>query len=257
MPRTKTETRTPETHLHTDRVVVGLVIAYLAGLVMYGIMGIMVNPPAFESQFNYSESAAAELPLATNAEPFPPITSGELVQNGSFEEPIVRAASQFMVSVPSWTVAWTNDRPRQMSLTRQPGVEVLAGYQGWKAAHGGQFVRMDAADLGGRTAAAQSLVTLSQRLSTQVERQYILSVSVAAEPKRGKTENQVAVRWNGEEIGSIVLDGTKSSAPQWKKYTFTVTGTGEDELALVGQGPENRAGMLLDAVSVTPVSETK
>lgn len=257
MPRSRTETHTQQTHFQTDRVVVGLVIAYLAGLGMYGIMGIMVNPPVFESQFDYSQSAAAELPLATQADRLPPTASGELVQNGSFEEPIVRAASQFTVSVPGWSVSWTNDRPRQMSLTRQPGVEILAGYQGWKAAQGTQFVRMDSADLGGRAAAAQSLVTLSQRLTTQPGQAYIVAVSVAPQPKLPKAENQVIIRWNKEDVGTIALDGAKASAPQWKKYTFTVTGTGEDELALVGQGPENRAGMLLDAVSVTPAPQTK
>lgn len=257
MPRTRTEARTPETHLHTDRVVVGLVIAYLAGLVMYGIMGIMVNPPAFESQFDYAESAAAELPSGVRSDTLPPVAEGELVQNGSFEEPVIRAASQFVANMSGWNIAWTNDQPRRMGLTRQPGVEVIAGYQGWKAARGGQFVRMDAADLGGRTAAAQSLVTVSQRLTTEVGRAYTLALYVAAEPKRAKAENQIAVRWNGEEIGSIILDGSRTAVPVWKKYTFTVTGTGADEVVIAGQGPENRVGMLLDAVSVTPASVTK
>ncbi|MBP9687008.1 MAG: hypothetical protein KBD66_04390 [Candidatus Doudnabacteria bacterium] len=253
MPRTRTDMHSVSTELHKDRVVLGLVIAYIAGLGMYGIMGIMVDPPALDSRFEYSESAAAERLVVPRVRAVPTSTTGELVQNGSFEEPIVRAGSQFLTTVNGWVITWTNDRPRQMSLTRQPGVEVLAGYQGWKALEGSQYVRMDSADLGGRAAATQSLVSLSQMVSTQVDTEYTLTVYVAAQPKTAKAENQLLVQWNKQDVGLISLDGSKAAAPQWKKYSFTVTGTGADELQLVGQGPENRAGMLVDQVSVLPL----
>lgn len=271
MPRTRTQTKiidTPKAASRTgsafqnDKIVWGLITAYLAGLVMYGVMGIMVNPPALHPDLNYLRSSAAELSntapalVAEQARTAAP----ELVRNGSFEMPVIRAASQFVNGSAAnlgWTVSWTNDRPRQMALTRQPGIEILAAFQGWKAAHGQQFVRMDSADLGGRAAAAQSLVTLTQTVDTVARTPYMLSLYVSPQPKTAKQENQISVTWNGEEVGSISLDGSKAATPQWQKYTFPVVGTGNDVIGIIGQGPENRQGMLVDAVSVTPAPQTK
>ncbi len=250
------QTNTKSTSSPKDKVLWGIAVAYGAGLAIYGVMGLMVNPPSL----HYNTSSASEKVTALERDRVvePTTISGarfEYVRNGNFEDPIIRSNSQFVTDgTPElgWQVSWTNDVGKLKRSVRQAGVEFLAGFSGWKAASGQQFVRLDAADLGGRAGAGQSLATLSQVLQTTTGSQLIISLSVAAQPKTPAVENALEIKWNGVVVGSVSPDGTKDKQPVWKRYTFAVIGTGSDILELRGQGPENRQGILVDAISVRP-----
>ena len=249
------QTNTKSTSFPKDKVVWGIAVAYAAGLAIYGVMGLMVNPPSL--QYNTS-SASEQVTGGQDRVVRPPVQEGatvEYVRNGNFEDPIIRSNSQFVVDGTAglgWVVGWTNDSGKLKRSVRQAGVEFLAGFSGWKAASGQQFVRLDAADLGGRAGAGQSLTTLSQVLQTTVGEQLVISLSVAAQPKTAAVENALEITWNGVVVGSVSPDGTKDKQPAWQRYTFAVIATGSDTLTLQGQGPENRQGILVDAVSVRP-----
>jgi hypothetical protein len=132
-------------------------------------------------------------------------------------------------------------------------VELIAGFLGWQASEGAQFARLDTADLGARSARTQSLVTLSQTIRARPGL-YNLTFDFAAQPKTGKQDNQVEVRWNGKVVGSVSADGSKDTKPVWQDYTYPVQVTGNDTLEVVGRGDENNKGAFVDNFALSPVT---
>lgn len=265
MPRAIKKTIKPQ-ELHQDPVVWGITGAYLVGMLMVGTIAAMTNLASLKGNYSRSEAAYDESQTslvskeisASDAVQTPravPSTENVLV-NGGFENIVIRSQSKILVDGTSqlgWKVTWANDKPRQMSLTRQPGVEILAGYMGWQASNGSQFARLDTADLGARSARTQSLVSLSQDVKADAGT-YYLSFDFAAQPKSGVKDNEVEIRWDGKSLGTISADGSKDTKPVWKnhRYTVKVTGAG-DKLEILGKGEENNQGNLLDNFVLTPV----
>lgn len=266
MPRSVVKKTVKPQALHQDPIVWGIAGAYLVGMLMVGTIGAMTNLASLKGNYNRSEAAYIESQTdlvnkeanTSAAMQTPGAIPGaeNVLVNGSFENVVIRSQSKILVDGTSglgWKVAWANDKPRQMSLTRQPGVEILAGYMGWQPSNGSQFARFDTADLGARSARTQSLVTLSQDVKAEAGT-YYLSFDFAAQPKSGVKDNEVEIKWDGKSLGTVSADGSKDTKPVWKnhRYTVKVTGTG-GTLEIVGKGEENNQGNLLDNFILTPV----
>lgn len=249
--------------LRSDPSLWGIGVAYCAGILVALVVIVMVSSGTRSLKFNgrYNQSSASGLDNASTR-----IVQGKgaagsqnLLQNGSFELPILHTHSQLAFEDtagfawrPVWVVA---DSSKLGRSTRQPAVEILAGYQDWQAHEGVQFVRLDNANLSARAVRGKSLVRLLQQAPTDENAQYKLSFWFAPQPGASAKENIVTVLWNGAVLDTISTDGLKDKKPQWKQYSYTVTGgaTGVGTAEFVAGGPENGMGGLLDDASVVPV----
>lgn len=253
--------------LRSDPSLWGIGVAYCAGILVTLVVIVMVSSGTRSLKFNgrYNQSSASGLDAATAriVQGTGAAGSQNLLQNGSFELPVLHTQSQIVfedVAGFAWRPAWVvADASKLGRSLKQPGVEILAGYQDWKAHEGVQFVRLDNADLSARAARGKSLVRLSQQVPTDEGAQYKLAFWFAPQPGASAKENIVTVLWNGAVLDTISTDGVKDKKPQWKQYGYTVTGgaTGVGIVEFVAGGPENGMGPLLDDASVTPVSGNK
>lgn len=249
--------------LRSDPSLWGIGVAYCAGILVALVVIVMVSSGTRSLKFNgrYNQSSASGLDNTSTriVQGVGALGSQNLLQNGSFELPILRTQSQLAFEDtagfawrPAWAVA---DSSKLGRSTKQPGVEILAGYQDWQAHEGVQFIRLDNADLSARAARGKSLVRLSQQVPTDENAQYKLSFWFAPQPGASAKENIVTVLWDGAVLDTISTDGLKDKKPQWKQYSYTVTGgaTGVGTVEFVAGGPENGMGPLLDDASVVPV----
>lgn len=239
--------------LRSDPSLWGIGIAYVAGMVVLVLMAHMIGLGATSFKFKgkYNKSSAAE--FGTNSRESFGGTTDNLLQNGSFELPIIRAQSQLVTDNDlnfSWRVSWVNDNPRLKRLTRQPALELLAGYLDWQPHAGSQFARLDGANVAVRAAQGQSLTRVSQRVVVEPNQNYTLTFWFAAQPGSSAQENQLSVNWNGRVLGQVSADGTTTKTPQWKQYTYQIesANSSSGELSFVGGGTENGVGILLDDV---------
>ncbi len=272
MPRSTIKKTAQPQPFHQDPVVWGIAGAYLVGMLMVGAIATMTNLSAMKGGVTYNQSQAAfddgqsqtvnsvSAPGAGQSSsiarlPGSTSDSDNVLVNGSFEN-VIRSQSKVVTDgtpLFGWKVSWTNDKPRQMSLTRQPGLEILSGYMGWQASDGSQFARLDTADLGARSARTQSLVSIGQTVKAKAGT-YYLSFDFAAQPKTGAKDNQVEVKWNGKSLGTVTADGANENKPVWKNHRYTVQVTGKaDTLEVVGKGDENNQGDLVDNFVLTPI----
>ncbi len=272
MPRSVVKKSIQPQSFHQDPVVWGIAGAYLVGMLMVGAIATMTNLSSLKGSVNYNQSQAAfneGQSLATSPAsdgsisqqnsiarlPLPISDSENVLVNGSFEN-VIRSQSKVITDTTpqfGWKVSWANDKPRQMSLTRQPGLEILSGYMGWQASDGSQFARLDTADLSARSARTQSLVSISQIVKAKAGT-YYLSFDFAAQPKTAAKDNQVEIKWNGKSVGTVTADGANDTKPVWKNHRYTVQVTGRgDTLEVIGKGEENNQGDLVDNFVLTPV----
>jgi hypothetical protein len=126
-------------------------LAYLSGMLMILLVGVMVNPTK-PSGLN-SLAASASLDSTTGKLSSSPVSNiavldeNNLVRNGSFEMPITRTLSSVVVGNNpqlGWNVEWTTRGGRTGSANRLAGVEILSGYKDWQANDGAQFPNEDA-----------------------------------------------------------------------------------------------------------------
>ena len=273
MPRSVVKKSIQPQSFHQDPVVWGIAGAYLVGMLMVGAIATMTNLPSLKGSVNYNQSQAGyedgqnELsgvvygPNGTQLTPNVPTTSigaelENVLQNGSFEDVVVRSQSKILIDGTTqlgWKVSWANSKPQQMSLIRQPGLEILSGYMGWQASNGSQFARLDTADLSARSARTQSLIALTQTVKAKAGT-YYLSFDFAAQPKTAAKDNQVELKWNGDILGAVTADGANDIKPTWKNHRYRVEVTGRgDTLEVIGKGEENNQGNFVDNFVLTPV----
>ncbi len=268
MPRKKITTPKETSFYHEPAVwMVGL--AYISGMLMMLLVGVMVSPGAVRESSLEGLSASAGTQPA-NGSPFlsrygnspwgdAKILENDenLLKNGGFELPITRTVSKLVTaSNPQfgWDVEWTTRGGRGNFTNQVAGVEILSGYKDWKAQGGAQYARLDVANVTARTEKSRSLVTLSQDVKTQ-NRSYTLGFWFAPQPGTSEEENKITVRWNGQVVGEISVSGEQDDEPVWKEYSFPLTGSGGlDKLEFIGEGGENGEGNLLDEVSILPTS---
>lgn len=158
-------------------------------------------------------------------------TYGELLANGSFEEPVVQNDD------PGWSAFDSQQVPGWDVSGGQ--LEVQRSVNGWEHDDGDQHVELD----------GYKNVAVSQSVDATAGE--VLDVSYAWSPRPEHGDNELTVTWNGDEINSHSADGSSNQQTEWTTETVQVTATGgTDTLAFAETGTEDTKGMFLDDVSV-------
>lgn len=151
-----------------------------------------------------------------------------LVTDGGFEGVDQPAGSSgIYTTLPGW------------NTVSGPGIEVRNQDAG-TAFEGNNFVELDSS--------ANS--AMAQNLSTVAGASYTVSFEYSARAGQPADTNPINVFWNGQLLGTPMLDGTNQTDNVWQSYSFAVTGTGSDVLQFAATGISDGLGGSLDAVSV-------
>ena len=130
-----------------------------------------------------------------------------LVVNGSFEDPALNSSAAVFPSIPGWTLSYG------------PAIEIQRQYNGWSAAHGSQWVELD----------ARGSIGIYQNIPTTSGAVYQLSFAFSPRPEN-RPDNEaydgVRVLWGGNHVATITADGRSLSQPNWVYYTYTLVASG-------------------------------
>jgi hypothetical protein len=160
--------------------------------------------------------------------------AANIVVNGSFENPDIKAGSWTVFNTLTSGLGWT---------TGGAGVEIRDNVVG-KAYEGTQFAELD-------SHGQNSNSSISQTLSTMVGQMYKLSFAYSGRIKQPESTNGISVFWNGLELDTVSAAGSKIH--DWVVYSFTVEGLGNDVLAFAATGKEDTLGGSLDDIQVSAV----
>jgi hypothetical protein len=156
----------------------------------------------------------------------PAFAQGNLVVNGSFEDPVYGAAVSYPVPVTGWTIA------------PDSGFEVWNNFQG-PGADGSQYLELD----------VFTCNTVSQTIPTSSGSDYLISFAFGA--RNGVADNRVQVSWNGQPVGTASADGTGQAEIVWTSHSFLVRGApGSSTLEFTNIDACDGVGSMLDNVSV-------
>lgn len=178
-------------------------------------------------------------PVTLPPPPAPVCDNSELVLNGSFELPEVtnpKLWDTFVDLTPGleWLVELVNGDPAT-------GIEIQAGYAGWVAAEGSQYVELD----------GDAPNSIYQDIPTIQGENYQISFAFSPRPGTVAADNAVEVVWDGNVIDTVtaVSDVTGMT---WSTHTFSGTATGANtRLQLTDAGATaNSLGTLIDDVHV-------
>lgn len=171
-------------------------------------------------------------------------SAGNIVINGSFEDPIVTNGAKwdiFTPGIPGWT------------LSRGPSIELHRGVNGWLPAEGRQYVELDS-DIdgpGGPMHGDDASSAIYQDLSTLPGVWYDLEFAFS--PRPGVSDNALEVWWGGSLIDTITASGAGLSNTQWTYHTYQVQASGATTRLEFGDaGASNSLGTFLDDVRVVP-----
>jgi hypothetical protein len=154
--------------------------------------------------------------------------AANLVQNGSFEDPIQGPGTW---SVQSGVTGWT-------VISDTGGVEIRNNNAG-VASDGVNFVELDA---NSNSAIEQSFATIAGSL-------YDLAFDYSPRIFQPASTNGVSVFWNGGLLASLTGDGGTENI--WESHQFSVTGTGgNNTLRFEATGTSDSLGGNIDNVSL-------
>ena len=187
--------------------------------------------------------------LALTLVVFPVKANGNLIVNGSFEEPIVGAPEMWDIyltpEVPGWTIEWM---PGSGDDT-DPMLELHRGVNGWLPQEGEQYAELDTdwdgpdGGLNGEPAS----VMIYQDIATGEGCEYELKFYFSPRPGTPESDNSLEVKWNGSVLDTISRAG--SSQTDWSEHTYSVTATGPTtRLQFADLGTANSLGTFLDLV---------
>ncbi len=188
--------------------------------------------------------------VAFNAPKTPPCDpTKELIQNGSFEEPLVAPSTYSIIpdSDPllKWLVAWVN--PQVNGIL---GLEIQNHIAGDPAAGSGdQFAELD----------GDHPVTISQDVSTVPGTTYALSFKYSARPGRDAADNTIEVKADGNVLGAVLADdGTSNTNTVWgaQSRNFVADGDGTTKIEFKDTGTDTSYGGYIDSVSLRCVPPT-
>ena len=155
-----------------------------------------------------------------------------LITNGSFEDPDVKAGSwEVYDAVSGWS-------------TSGAGIEIRDNVAG-TAYIGNQFAELDAH---GGTDTNSSIF---QNVKTILGQSYLLSFAYSPRINKPEDTNGIEVFWNNKSLASVSAKGGRTH--NWTVYEYIVTGTGSDVLQFSAIGADDTLGGSLDAVSVSAV----
>jgi|GEM_PF-2595143 len=162
-----------------------------------------------------------------------------LIQNGSFEDPIVLGNGGDWELFFSGITGWVADF---VSNGSDAPLEVQAGYSGWTAAEGDQYVELDST--------APTIV--SQDVPTIPGETYQLSYKRAARPGTATGENAVEAQVNGVAVDSTVF-GVPTGNPDWSSSPIInfVAGTSTTKISFKDIAPSaDSLGTFIDDVAL-------
>ncbi len=213
-------------------------------------------------------SEGHELYIAAHAVVSLPGASGELVANGSFEQPVVDTSQGWDIfddgtTDLGWSVAWTDeveaiddfgglDRPEtaHMELHRGGVGEIP---ENWSPYDGDQYTELDSDwdGPGGSVTGEPASVVISQEFDTRGFE--TCTLDYAWSPRPGHDDNAIEVRWNGDVVDSHSQSGVGNSSTSWTPETQIELAGGDENTLLEFEetGEPDSMGMFLDAVSVT------
>ena len=138
-----------------------------------------------------------------------------LVVNGSFEDPALNSSAAVFPSIPGWTLSYG------------PAIEIQRQNYGWSAAHGSQWVELDADTI--PPTGTNGSIGIYQNIPTTPGAVYQLSFAFSPRPGN-RPDNEpydgVRVLWGGNHVATITADGRRLSRPNWVYYTYTLVASG-------------------------------
>ena len=175
--------------------------------------------------------------------------------NGSFETPVVPDGYGWYIfddgtTGMGWTVEWAEAYAGAPSIAK---LEFHRDVNGWMHKDDSQHVELDTDwDLPGVNPGNQdpASVEISQELQTCAGYDYQVSFSYS--PRPGHADNILKVYWDGDLVGTYIVDGSSNTNTVWTDIDLTLSASGPTtELAFVEAGTPDSRGMFLDAVSVS------
>ncbi|MEK7140654.1 MAG: SdrD B-like domain-containing protein, partial [Patescibacteria group bacterium] len=172
-----------------------------------------------------------------------------LIENGSFEDPIVTNGAQWDIFelVLGWSIDWMN--PDGVD----PSLELHRGVAGWLSALGDQHAELDGDWYGPANSGQGGASTkIWQNVPTIVGETYKLKFSFSPRPQTQSPDNVLGVLLNGSDItNSPFSDTNNTNQTTWTEYTEQFTA--DNALTTVqfeDRGTENSLGTFLDNVSL-------
>lgn len=171
------------------------------------------------------------------------LSTTNLVQFGEFTATFTAAqVMTFNSSQTPWQVSNVNPSAGCSDPNALPGLEIqrsAASVFVPTSYSGGYHAELDA------TCAPDPRVRITQKISTQAGKSYILRFAASYRPGDVETEILV-VKWGAIQLMNLSLSNTG-----WKVYEFKVTATAaETELSFADEGFPNTRGVLLDKVEL-------
>ncbi len=236
---------------------VGMVIVNLPSNTAQGIYNASFTPIGLRTPYGgwlWSDEVA----ITVGATPAP-VTTGNLILNGDFEQPNlpnnVEGWDTIAHGTPglAWRVNWTNPAQHTLICTG-PRLEIQAGVNGWAASSGERYAELDA-DCGtgaDRGIVTDALVDISQTIATQVGGVYKVSFAFAARPNTNQSDNILSVYFGGQRIAQINNDGGNFNNPEWHNYSYYVTATSsQTEVRFSGRDSNGDSyGIFVDGIDV-------
>ena len=172
-------------------------------------------------------------------------TSGNLIQNGSFELPEVTNSSGWQLFKSGatgleWTVEWVNP----VSGAPDPALQELQENIFQQAKDGDQYAELDTHNNNGG-----GLVKIHQDVSTTADKSYTLTYYFAARP--GVVSNEITLKIDDVVIETKTANGTGHTTIQWVEYSHTFTAaSASTKIEFVGGGTDDTLGVFLDDISL-------
>ncbi len=207
-------------------------------------------------------SSVASAPAVTFAAEGETLACGtELIQNGSFESPVLTNPQGWGVVQSgqdgiAWNAVWVDTTP----LPGKPTIANVEIQNGRPAQSGIQFTELDSDYDGSPNPLPGDVasVKLYQDIPTHIGVPYTLSFFTAPIPLYGADENITIVSFGDSAalttVDTIVEDGTTETTTNWKQHTYTVVPTTTtSRIQFADGGVANSFGSFLDTVSLKEV----
>jgi len=212
---------------------------------------------------NFAQATVSECHIGEN-----------LIQNGSFENPVVGGVGwnvyDSVIGGLVWIVDWINPNTDNLDIPFNPAVAKLElqnifAYQGpdaplgYTPAAGEQYAELDS-DLDGPSGAEyngeRTSVAISQILSTIPGATYEFSFKFSPLPHLNTAENAVKVTIGGIDQGTISANGVANSNTVWVKHAYSIVATStQTTVKLQDAGITGSLGTLVDDVQFTCTGE--
>ena len=185
----------------------------------------------------------------------------ELIENGSFEEPVVAASQNWDIfvgdssAVPGWYAEWVDPTP----ASHKPDdaqIELHRGVNGWLPEDGDQYAELDSDwdGPGGSINNEPASIILYQDLATCPGEEYEIKFYFSPRPGTTESNNVLEFYWNGSLIDTISAAG--GSQTNWSEHSYNLAASGNTtRIEFKDAGTSDSFGTFLDNVSV--VGETQ